>query len=474
MEGASVHDDPRAARIDFPPPAAYSRVMRIMSIPRLAAAAACLAAALSSPLPAEDSAPADLPGRVEAALRRLDDDAFATRAAAIEELVALGSGAVPLLEKRLDGLSAEARGGTRAAIRRILSNEALARVLPPLKRVTLDLKDRPVKEALAEVQARTGLPLDFKKLPDEPAVTLSIRDALPLQALDEICRKAGGIAYQVHRRSRARKDKPEGVFLRFQAGDPPGGPAVYVRHYRFSVTDVSMTKSLSIPGSGERSAYLQIAVLWPPNVKPDGMSDLVLNVLEDQKGRSLIEEDPDARPPDVQWSYDDLSDSGEQSRHVTFRYPDADAGAIRILKGMMAFRYPTEARVLRIPKPAESVGTLVETPDFTVTLKEFQRTKKTVTLDLEVAWSGTSDRDGSSSSGAGAPFPDEAIELVTAGGAVYRKTRMSGGGGEAGYSYQLTYQSDNPEEVTEIRIPYAVGHIEDEVKFEIRDIPLPD
>ncbi len=165
-----------------------------MRLSRLACAAALVlalpAAALRAELTAEQAREA------QAFVARFTAADFADRQAAVEGLVALGSEVLPLVRRaRAESKDEEIRLRCAMVERGILERYGVL-VEPPAaddplapSRVSIEAKDRPLREILAQIGAQSGnAPLSPFGIAAARKVTLSVRGLGYWEALDGLCR----------------------------------------------------------------------------------------------------------------------------------------------------------------------------------------------------------------------------------------------------------------------------------------------
>ncbi len=416
-------------------------------------------------------------GKLDPILARLNDDSVEVRDGALKDLVALGPAALPLLRARMDSVPGEVRGRIEEACRRIESAAALARVLPPLRRITLDAKDRPLKELLDEIARQGGLALDLSSGGFEGKLSLTLRDALPLQALDAACRASTGIQYQILEdeadalagfRRRRRGAPPAGARIALQAGTWTDYPACYVRHYRVRATQVALNRVNAFDGV-QRTGQLSLDLQWPPDVKPDRLLRFRVTELKDDQGRSLLNEGA----PEEGFRDRIRRGWGVGTQHsLQFKYPEAGARAIGLLRGEVSVEFPKDVRVLSFEKPAESKGKSLEVDGLKLALKDYKNEGKnhTVVLDMTGRIRGA-DPDPEDH---GYPISWEDVEVVGESGERLSQGGMSGGGGNNQFSWTLNYNGTRNEPAKEVRIRCILSRHPDEFTFEIRDIRFPE
>jgi hypothetical protein len=420
----------------------------------------------------------DLSKRVDDVLSRLNDDSVEVRDGALRDLVGLGPAALPLLQARLESLEGEARGRVQEACRRIETAAALAKVLPPLRKVTLDLKERPVKEVLDEIARQSGLAIDPSTYTVDGTTSLALQDATPLQALDALCRASKAMHYQIQEsddegfglRRGKRGGPPPGARIVLQPGGWTDFPSAYVRHYRVQVQQVSLNKVNGFDGV-QRTGHVSLDLKWPPEVKPDRILRFRISELKDDQGRSLLEkEDGD----DQAFFRDRIRRGwGIGAQHsLQFKYPEAGAKAIGLLRGEVVVEYPKEVRTVAFEKPAESKGKTLELDGLKLVLKDYRSDGKGHTAVLEMT--GRLKSAGAEQDRHGYPFSWEDVEAIGESGERLSPAGMSGSGGNNQYTWTLNYRGSKTEAAQSIRITCVLTRHSDEMKFELKNIPFPD
>jgi hypothetical protein len=417
----------------------------------------------------------DLERRLDALLPRLAEESLEAREAAVVELVSLGEAALPLLRNRAGGAAGEIRARLLDAVHRIETRSTLAKYLPPLRSVTLDFKNRPAREAFEEIARQGRFPLEVSEGAAAAAVSLSLKAVPPLEALDAAC-SASGCSWRVDqhfygiRRRRAAAPPAEGPRVQIFSNRAPAYPSSVVRHYRFSVQSVTLSKSLNFNAT-QRNANLGFQAAWLPDVNPDRIGNFRLLEMVDDQGRSLLPTPQDAgrsthfgyRRPRSYVQY-------QHQESVPFRYPEADAVSIARLKGILTFSYPSEVRTLVFERPAEAAGKSLEVAGAKVTLNRMSVDKNSLTLHLDVVGGGDPNQGSLDER---LPFSHEDVQVVSESGDVLDGRGMSGSGNGQSYSWELRYELPEGAAVKLIRIPCVLKTHTDDAAFEIKDIPLP-
>src|SRR5262245_3454911 len=127
---------------------------------------------------------------VDALLKQLEDESIEVREKAAAQLINLGEKAEEKVKARL----AAAEGALKLVCQRILEQMAVPKklrgILPPIRKVTIEAKEKNLREVMEDLRQQSGMPLELERIP-ESQVTVSVRDATPLEALDAVCKSAG-------------------------------------------------------------------------------------------------------------------------------------------------------------------------------------------------------------------------------------------------------------------------------------------
>lgn len=419
-----------------------------------------------------------LESKIEAILQRLGADDIDAREGAGRDLSALGPEALPLLRRRAGTLEGEAKSRVEEACKRIERERKRSIVLPPLRLVTLDVQERPAKEVLEAVAKQAGVEIDFGGVAPETPVTLSIKDAAPFRAFEEVCRKAGDLSFEPMQGKGETDVEEEGPLaaelakparIVIQSAASPEYPSAYVRHYRVRVTQITVTRMMDFR-QNRSSAHLQLDLQWLPGVSPLALSRFAVEEVVDDQGRSLLPEKNEMNPMFARKMGRHFGMRTAGFPHtLTLPVPPADAKKIVTLRGTAAFSFPGDSRALVFEKPLEG-GKSLEMGGLKATLKDVRAADGTLTVTLEIAGRSTlRANDGEDP----APFTYDDVQPITESGKRLRSRGMSGRGDGTSTTWTLRYALPAAETLKEIRIPCVLDRFEDEIKFEIRDIPLP-
>ncbi len=155
--------------------------------------------------------------RVRALLEKLNDDNVAAREAASQELVRLGTAAVPILRERLSSASVEVRARLEEILRRIDRAAKLAKVFRPTG-IAITMRDAPVIDILAEMSRQSGIPLEVRDLPQGQRASLDARGVSIWTALDRLCRDHPDLMYTLSPRQVLLRPGPYRPVPRFEQG----------------------------------------------------------------------------------------------------------------------------------------------------------------------------------------------------------------------------------------------------------------
>lgn len=160
--------------------------------------------------------------RVKALVEKLGADDVEEREQASRDLIALGSGALPALEKHLESLGeGEARARVRAVVDRLRRVIKMSEVAPKVRFATVSAKETPLRTLLADLTVQTGVTVECADPVADRPVTIEINAEPVLKAVDRICLARGDlVATMVEGR------------VKVAAGEPSKAPCAYVDGFR--------------------------------------------------------------------------------------------------------------------------------------------------------------------------------------------------------------------------------------------------
>src|SRR5262249_49576117 len=132
-------------------------------------------------LPQEESRLRDL-------LQKLEDESIEVRCAAAASLSALGKDSIPLLRRAAADAGPATRDRLAEIVRKIEERERLEALLPAPSRISLEAKNRPLREVFQRVARQCRSPIDLTDVPEDARVSVALDRAPFWKALEEICR----------------------------------------------------------------------------------------------------------------------------------------------------------------------------------------------------------------------------------------------------------------------------------------------
>jgi hypothetical protein len=185
----------------------------------------------------------------------------------------------PELEKLAAGTDADLKWWSGAALAELDARAAMGELYPKPIRLTLEKKDAPAAEIVAEILEKAGVPLET--VPDSlGTVTVSFHDRPFLEALDDVCRRS-----RLSLRP-ARGGRP-GVGL--GSGDMVSAPGIYAGLFGWIVESVARTSEATFYEPPTTHLAVCLALRFDPRVVVRGIdTDYVVIAAEDDGGRSLL------------------------------------------------------------------------------------------------------------------------------------------------------------------------------------------
>ncbi len=410
---------------------------------------------------------------VDVLLKQLEDESLRVREFAAAALVREGAKFEDRLRKKIASAAPELKG----LLERILNQIARERVIPPLKRVTLQAKDIPFRSVLDQYEDQVGWKVHGSGDYNEYRVTVQIKDATPLEALDAIC-KAAGIDFELGSGGHFDLEKkfvvPPLPVIELQRPCLSRAPQTLTGHYRILVEHVALNRWTRFTSHGS-GGTLGIRVQWTPQFMPDEILIQITSVVDDQ-GRRLHE--PKAWMKQVHRKLR-RGEEGSDFKYATWDliHPDSDAKSIGSIKGKGWVHALTDLRFLEFEDVEKCVGQVVEYDGISARLKEFRREDDMLYATLET-WGGRKTPAPLIAGGAGIRSLYE-IELQSKDGlfparsGTQRDIFAKIDGQTCPMKMFRIEQKDPSRVVKGIRIFVGATVIEDTFDFELKDIPLP-
>ena len=321
------------------------------------------------PAPQED----ELRTRVRAFVEQLQSDEIQAVDDAVAGLIALGPAALDAVRGEFKRASGDARLRLDEAVKKIERNVKRVRALGAPVLVTMEAKDRPLAEALEQLKASSGQPLEFKDLPDGK-VTLSLDKTGFWEALDRICRAHGGVMWEV-------KEKAILVTKRPYRDLPKTFRGNQVLCFQRLTSEHRHHGRASMP-----SVTLEGFVAWTKGAVPPREA-LVVDEFVDDQGTDLAAANA-AAGAIFSLSDDEAPDPEHLARPVSFSHPVTlhdKASTLARLRGSVQLEYVLESRrVALFEKPAALVGQAQKCGTLTVTIKKFNKGDEDADLRIHV------------------------------------------------------------------------------------------
>jgi len=303
-----------------------------------------------------------------ALVEQLGSPRFAERERATEELAQLGAEALPVLRAALDAKDPEVRA--RAAIL-VEKTEALLLTQPTL--VTLDIKDRPLTEAVAIIGEQAGIKLTL--MPENsPAwrtsVTLVESSPLPFwKALDRLC-VAGNLKYNLGMQGSSRNREPR---LTLSAGREANSlPTSDLGPFRVQLTNLNFQRSLAF-AAGPRPIeqfYMQVQVVAEPRLWVSQGGQIQIHEAEDDRGQSLMP--PGGGTTTRQSGYFGMSSGAVVQMQAHLKRPAHPGAKIKKLRGSVPIGVATRKPDPLVVPLAVASGKTFRNDQVSLTVQEVQ------------------------------------------------------------------------------------------------------
>jgi hypothetical protein len=386
---------------------------------------------------------------VESLIKQLGDESLEIREKAVAALVGLGDKAEEKLKARLATAEGEFKARLEGVLRDIDNARRLRAVFPPLRRVSLDVKGLPVRDVLDRLKKETGLPIDDSAAGDK-AVTVSLKEALPLEALDAVCRAADLEYLPGSVRFGAKRDTI--ILHRGHTGSQRA----------FAGPMVINARHLSVNGDSSRAQIL-ITQYWPPGYLPSRLADWDLTSARDDQGNDL------RLDMGLHGARDSILADLDRESVILLKGPAPEAKSVTV-KGRGAILFPVTQDILSFKPPGDCLGQEKKSGLITVRLETAEVEENLARFKIKVT------QEGGDLARVGIYatfFSNRNVRLVTAGGIVtgnasYSASNMVRGGMNVDLEYR---QVTSP--VTALEFVFDTEEHRVDFEFELKDIPLP-
>jgi hypothetical protein len=395
-------------------------------------------------------------------VRQLGDDSLERRDEAESLLRQAGEKALPELERASRSTDAEVAALARRLVVTIREDVDLARVLGPVRRVTVRVKDRPFREALAEIDRESGFATPVAAEVENRNVSVEAADRPYLEALDLLCvahgdaHLEGRLAKLAARQAAAEATRP----FEIRAGPTAAKPTVYEGPFRIRFESITIRRP--------DYSSLAFSVLWQPNVSPYHGAGMGGDVVVDDRGTDIL---ADRRIDREAWRLAEPNASRSigtsPSLWLPSKRPSDEALRLAHLKGAAGFLFALEESVLEYG-PSDA-GARREIAEYAVELSEFRVDAGRATVKF------TCTRPDGRPLGSSNYFPisPEAMAILDESGAELPLTGGAGSWSQQLRRFEKSCQVPEGRKVAKVRVPALVRWRRYEVPFEFRDVPLP-
>jgi hypothetical protein len=271
--------------------------------------------------------------------RKLDEEQPEVREQAERELIKLGTSALPVLRDLTRSADPEVGARAQRAIEEILRAEKLSKVFRAPKTVSIDMKDAPLREVVAELGRQSGLRFQAATA-QESRVSLRLRDAPLLQALDEISRQLPESTL------RFIDDKTVGAVSEKHVSFP----TAYSGPFRLRLTRVER-RVIHTFDKITCEVALSLATDWEKTVQPMDQYHVELLDAVDDRGRKLTLQETRPEEPMVRRGWRAPAPQPPQEEAAVFPDVDPAAGALDKIRARATFRFPLEVQQVRFVDP---------------------------------------------------------------------------------------------------------------------------
>ncbi len=308
--------------------------------------------------------------RAEPLIQQLDSDSPDEREAAEKALLEGGAEFEPFLEKASRQGKPEVRARCRDLLKVIALEKKRRESWAPAKPITTDFKETPLKEALDRISKLTGYALAAGDVNKDARVTLALRNATFLQALEAVCLSMG---------CWYRWDGTSVVLGKAEAG-----------HSRSHAGPLMLTATLGSGHDSEGALSLDFRLEWDPGLRIR-WCEIEIDSAEDDLGGAVSV--AEAKNPAGYVHRTVYSRSHRLPREGDVRCFATDglnltelskgATSLKSVKGRIVVYLPEEARKMRFDKKDAPV----ELGAVTATLRDLSPTGSSwgATIDLDLS-----------------------------------------------------------------------------------------
>jgi hypothetical protein len=214
-------------------------------------------------------------------IEQLGDTDFRKRDQALDYLQAQGPAALPALRKAINHPDLEVR---RRILDLIPSIETSAILAP--RRVTLQAKDKPLREIIDEIGRQTGQKIDFwANNPNQP-YSFDFRNVTFWEAMERVCRGTGLTIQMTYGEDRLRLHQQNGYVPHVQHSGAFRFTANNIQQLR--TIDLNLINRDGVQVRRNESLTLSFTVFVEPRLSILGMGEVKLDAAYDNEKNSLL------------------------------------------------------------------------------------------------------------------------------------------------------------------------------------------
>lgn len=401
-------------------------------------------------------------------VEQLSSEDVATREAAAERLVEIGTPARGALEKALKSRDVEVAARARSILGEIELEENRRRAMGPAGRVSLPAGEHLLGEIARRVREQTSVPLDVPESVAQDRVRIEARNELLWEFIDRLCRTHGGLRLPLA----VKKDS-----ITLESGKPQSGPIKNTGPFRVWIERIRLESRDPFEIKWQRG-YMTLGITWQPNVHPIGRFHL-------PRGSGIKEIiGEDGKQLEMKGHRDYLYSGGSGGRshartfreQYTFAYPAPGVKRLSAVRGHVELFLPLRYEQVTFDKPAEAVGTSRKIGNYTISIKEITSDVRGFAALIRAAIPERTpetarDRRVEMKSRL---LAEDAV-LVDGGGKEHRGTSNysghSSGSGEESQEIRVNYPAlDSP---AVLRVRFLADYFEKRIEFEFKDVELP-
>jgi hypothetical protein len=374
--------------------------------------------------------PQDVERQVEELVTRLKDDDLEARDRAAQELLALGSKALPALRRRAEAAEGELKARLGAAVKEIERRERLRGVLGAPSKITLKADAMPLKEAAAAIAKQSGIKVQAGADVADRAVTVDLAGVPVYEALDRLCRAQGAVAMRLPAAWFAGEGDDAPVTL--EAVAAAGGHLRLKEQFAVALASVTLQEHTDFRGGGRQSMSLEFIAGWEGGARPVGATLRVTSLVDDagvEHAGELAQPTPGGGRGMV------------PRRFVASAAKAPAARAFAKVAGTLEVEFPSDVEVLRLEDPVGKSGVAIRGETTSFWLREFTKAEKGG-CSAVVVWEVPK--------GGEWPLPESDFRVIDKAGRSYRPT-VKGTGDGVTMTWTMSFPVPAAAEVAELR-----------------------